>query len=373
MDMRTVYGVGVAALLLAVSAGAAEPKRLIQDNRGAIRWLDEQAIMELSAESHAAGRCAGFMDLTDDAGVDLTALATRAPLFRDHSRALTQGRFLKRALAEVSEEELVATVTKLSSFPTRHHKSDHGVAAANWIRDRFVELAAGRDDVEVELFKHSFKQPSVIARVKGAGRLAAETIVVGGHEDSIRMFGGANSVAPGADDDASGTATVLEAFRILMATGFRSHRTIEFHTYAGEEAGLLGSQDIARSYREKGRQVVGMLQFDMTMYPGPGGEIHFVSDNVNAELTDFTIRLTEQYVGAPWKKTQCGYGCSDHASWTRNGFPSAFPFEAAFNDDNPSIHSADDLLDKLTTAHGVPFAKLAVAFVAEMGRESAFE
>lgn len=66
--------------------------------------------------------------------------------------------------------------------------------------------------------------------------------------------------SPGADDDGSGTVTILEIFRALVNTGFRPQRPVEFHWYSAEEAGLLGSQAIAQNYEKKGVDVLAMIQ-----------------------------------------------------------------------------------------------------------------
>jgi len=56
----------------------------------------------------------------------------------------------------------------------------------------------------------------------------------------------------------------MEAFRVLVSNNFKPNATVEFHLYAGEEMGLLGSQAIAKAYRDQGVKVRGMLQLDMT-------------------------------------------------------------------------------------------------------------
>lgn len=66
--------------------------------------------------------------------------------------------------------------------------------------------------------------------------------------------------APGADDDGTGTINLIESFRKLTAAGFKPANPVEFHWYAGEEAGLLGSAAIANAYAKKGTRVRGMLQ-----------------------------------------------------------------------------------------------------------------
>ena len=59
---------------------------------------------------------------------------------------------------------------------------------------------------------------------------------------------------------ASGSSSVLEVFRVLASNGFRGSRSIEFHAYAAEEVGLLGSQAIASTYQKEGKVVAGMMQ-----------------------------------------------------------------------------------------------------------------
>ncbi len=86
-----------------------------------------------------------------------------------------------------------------------------------------------------------------------------EVLIFGGHIDSTAP-GMPTGRAPGADDDASGSAVVLEMFRILTSSGFVPAKTIEFHGYAAEEVGLRGSQEIAAAYRAAGKSVIGMVR-----------------------------------------------------------------------------------------------------------------
>lgn len=103
--------------------------------------------------------------------------------------------------------------------------------------------------------------------------------------------------APGADDNGSGSVTILEAFRVLLsdstiASG-QAPNTIEFHWYAAEEAGLLGSQAIFNEYQKQGRIVKAMLAQDMTGYiqgtlnAGKPESFGIIVDFVDAALTEF--------------------------------------------------------------------------------------
>jgi leucyl aminopeptidase len=307
------------------------------------------------------------MDITDFPDLPLLHLE---PVEGLGTLAIHEEHAVEAALSVMSSERMRADVEKLSGFGNRYYKSQSGEQAALWIRDQFIAAGRGRTDLKVELFKHAnFNQPSVIATLQGAGAQASESVILGAHLDSIQAawgFPNPNGRAPGADDDASGIATLLEAFRSIVETGFRPNRSIVFMAYAGEELGLLGSQEISRAWRNQSRAIRGVLQLDMTMYPGSEHAITFVTDHVNQDLTRFSIQLVEHYVKAPWRETECGYACSDHASWDKLGYPAAFPFEASFDGSNKAIHTERDLIGLLDMGHGLQFAKLGAAFAIEL-------
>jgi len=177
--------------------------------------------------------------------------------------------------------------------------------------------------------------------------------------------------APGADDDGSGSVTILESYRALLAADFHPERSIEFHWYSAEEGGLLGSQAVAQAY--EGRvNVLAMSQFDMTAWVkrGTREEIGLIMDFVDLPLTEFNKQLVDLYLDIPWVETQCGYACSDHASWRKAGYPSSFTIESTFENSNKNIHSANDRIDisdEFSFSHMLEFSKLAVAFAVELG------
>ena len=91
--------------------------------------------------------------------------------------------------------------------------------------------------------------------------------MVAAHQDSINLWLPSILPAPGADDDGSGTVTILEAFRALLSDktvqNGELQNTVEFHWYSAEEGGLLGSRAIFSEYEKQGRDVKAMLQQDM--------------------------------------------------------------------------------------------------------------
>ncbi len=150
-------------------------------------------------------------------------------------------------------------------------------------------------------FKHSWAQFSVIAHINGTSP-SAPLVILGAHEDSMNLYHPSTGRAPGADDDGSGTVNLLEVFRALVAAGFRPAAPVEFHWYSGEEAGLLGSQAVAKAYKKGGKDIRAMLELDMTGYFAPGTKevIALEADYMDAGETSFLKRLVETYSVLDW-------------------------------------------------------------------------
>ena len=272
-----------------------------------------------------------------------------------------------------------ASIAHLSAYQNRYYTSSHGRAAAEWIRDTWAALAKDRADVSADLFEDCSTcstQPSVILTVQGS-EWPDEVVVIGGHLDSISSAPGGNErLAPGADDDASGIATITEVIRVALADGWKPKRTVKFIGYAAEEVGLRGSAAIAQRFRADAVNVVGVLQLDMTNYnDGAPADMRIIADYSNAALQTFMAALFDEYL-APLGLTRgaytCNYGCSDHASWTAAGFPSGMMFEAgnARGVYFPYIHSVDDTLANMddSAVHSAKFAKFALAFLGELAK-----
>lgn len=285
-------------------------------------------------------------------------------------------------LPQVLDTNIHGTIKTLSAFRNRYYKSTYGKQAAESIRDMWLALAANRSDVDVELFTgctDCSTQPSVIMTLHGKER-ADEVVVIGGHLDSIS--GTSNEqVAPGADDDASGIATITEIARIALASGWRPQRTIKFMGYAAEEVGLRGSNAVATKFANDGVDVVGVLQLDMTNYKnGAAYDMQRITDYTDASLNTWSGELFSAYLaplGFVLSDFPCGYACSDHASWKAKGFPASMMFEAgeprtpqnSFGD-FPYIHSTGDTLANMgdSAIHSVKFAQFGLAFIGELGK-----
>lgn len=347
------------------------------DQQLAIGQIASEDIDALSQHMHEVYlRCGGFVQHPsfEDAqlvGEKLRQQAAKAmtlgsPFTRDNP----QGAQL--LAGAVTAGNILDFITTFSSYDDRYYTSQTGIDAAEWLQQHWQQLTEGRDNVEVSLVRHSdFPQPSVRARFIGTSE-PDQVVVLGGHLDSITR----DTLAPGADDNASGIGCVTELIRVLADTEYRPAKTIDFFGYAGEERGLLGSRDIAGDYAQEGTNVVAVMQLDMTNFNGSAEDIWFLSDYTDTTLTGFVEGLVDHYLPELTRsQTACGYGCSDHAAWYWEGYRTVMPFEARFGDHNRSIHTDDDTLARSnnTADHAAKFARIAAVYLAEVAKGGVFE
>jgi leucyl aminopeptidase len=341
-------------------------------NNVAIINASNEAMREITELTHEKfGRCGGFFyhKTVEQAMKSLSVTNTKstAPR-RDYS--LTKASDVEKALDLIEEGRIAKFIKHLSSYKNRYYQSETGQKAALSIRDKWKDLLKETPNSKVELYKHEWRQPSVIATIIGS-KYPDEVIVVGGHLDSIAgWFDRTNATAPGADDNASGIATVTETIRVLVASGFAPQKTVKFMGYAAEEVGLRGSAEIAKEFKTNKVNVIGAMQLDMTNFRGSEKDIYIITDYTNKNQNEFLKKLITKYVKVSFQEDKCGYACSDHASWHKNGFAASMPFESSKNGMNSKIHTSGDLIEVSgdNALHAVNFAKLATAYVIELSK-----
>ncbi|KAI2622215.1 Zn-dependent exopeptidase [Hypomontagnella submonticulosa] len=344
-------------------------KFLIEVSPGERQWVTEDEKWKLRREG------VNFMDVTDYTDFGTLRTSSKAPAIFPKKVQLQSD--IHPMLKNLSKDLMQEHLEKFSSFHTRYYKSDYGRQSSEWllktVRDTIKEAGADKH-VTASHFEHPWGQNSIIATIPGQSN---STVVIGAHQDSINLWFPSVLAAPGADDDGSGTVTILEAFRILLSSEEvvkgNAPNTIEFHWYSAEEGGLLGSQAIFSEYEKQGRDVKAMLQQDMTGYvqgtldAGKPESVGVIMDFVDPNLTAFIKKVIEEYCEIPWVETKCGYACSDHASASKAGYPSAFVIESTFGDSDQKIHGTDDLIKYLSFDHMLQHARMTLALVYELG------
>ena len=346
------------------------PESLARSSDVWVGQVEVERLAELSHNMHEEHhRCGGYMvHPSPQSAMAASAMPKSLATF---TPTQPSQQFLVNAwLPLVSASQLTGTIRSLMGFNNRFYTTTSGAQASDWIANEWRSLTSGMSNSQVEQMSHrGYNQKSVVLTIRGS-EVPDEWVIVGGHLDStIGYRTGEQSIAPGADDDASGIASVSEIIRVLAENNFTPKRSVAFMAYAAEEVGLRGSQDIANSYKAQGKNVVSVLQLDMTNYQGSREDIVFMTDYTDSNLTQFLASLIDEYLPEfSYGYDRCGYGCSDHASWHNAGYSSVMPFESKFNDYNPHIHTPRDTLENSdpTGQHAVKFTKLGLSYVVEL-------
>lgn len=198
-------------------------------------------------------------------------------------------------------------------------------------------------------------------------------VLITAHLDSIIFGIGASQAAPGADDNASGSAAVLEAARILSK--YRFKHTIRFVLFTGEEQGLIGSRAYASRLAGQGAQILGVFNMDMIGYDSDKDgafEIHAgtregplgLARLMVQTLKTFEIKLTPDLLESGATNR------SDHASFWRHNYPAVLVIEdseyGATNDFNPHYHSVSDTLANLDLSYLKRIAQAVIGTAAQL-------
>jgi hypothetical protein len=212
------------------------------------------------------------------------------------------------------------------------------------------ELTGWRITGEVNLIRTKTPARNVLAELEGDGPHADETIVIGAHYDHLG-YGGPGSLAPqaghvihpGADDNASGTAAMLEVARRLSerAKVKKFPRRFLFMSFTGEERGLLGSARYVRDPLIPLNKTIAMLNMDMVGRM-KDNKLTVYGIDTATEFTPLITRLNQPY-GFKIIPELGGFGPSDHASFFAKKIPVLFFFTGLHSD----YHRPTDTADKL--------------------------
>ncbi|MGB7055808.1 MAG: M28 family peptidase, partial [bacterium] len=232
---------------------------------------------------------------------------------------------------QVNPDSVLSYVQRLQDFVSRYSTHDSCVAAANYIAGKFTDY--GCDSVYFQ-YHTSGHAPNVIG-IK-TGTLYPDSIytVVCGHFDATSYL--APNIAPGADDNASGTAGVIEAMRVMR--DYQFEYSVRYIAFSGEEFGLYGSYHYASLARSQGDSILGVLNADMiayvNAYPESVDVLAKISNPACEPFADFFIAAADSYTTLLTNKqmvTSAAY--SDHHPFWQNGYLALCNIE-----DNPPVN-----------------------------------
>lgn len=253
-----------------------------------------------------------------------------------------------------------ADVATLVAFGSRNSRVPGIWEASEWSRERFLALGLSSEIQTFPLYGQD--APNVVARLfPGAPGEERPIVLIGAHLDSINY--GSDQVAPGADDNASGSAAVLEAARVL-STELAEDPGVEFRfaLFSGEEQGLYGSKAMARRMAEEGElpRVRAVVILDMIAFDQGGDlDVTLESKAFNQAGMDRMAELAARYTSLVATTTTHAWG-SDHMPFLNRGVPAILPIEGEY-DDNPHDHTGHDVEEHLNPALAEQILRLSVA------------
>lgn len=275
----------------------------------------------------------------------------QAPLLFEHTYPSIQQEDvrIRNLMEQVSKDRLEATINHMQNYHTRRWDSQMVYEVQDWLYGNYS--AIGFDTVFLHdftfLYHDTLRETSdnVIAIQRGT-LYPDEYVVCGAHYDSYNNSQGHPDElqAPGADDNASGTAGIIETARLLSRCTFE--RSIIYCGWAAEEVGLIGSAAFAKDCAEKLIDIVGYFNLDMIGYLEESSDIHvnLMYTTRDSLIADYVFNFSHVYypemrIWQDWLE----WGDSDYSSFNRNGYAAVHTFEDTHHS-SPFIHSVDDIL-----------------------------
>ena len=327
-ELRLLAGAGRYALVLAASAGAARAHSATGITLRAVPW-----------------------------NRSLVRRVSRSPARR--SGAAANSPILEAAIQAVDIDAYTATVTDLVNFGTRYTLNSSFPNITNFLVTQFQTLGYS---VTQDSFRISGRtRHNVIAELQGDAR-PNDIYIVCGHYDSISQS--PSSYAPGADDNASGSAAVLELARVLRQ--YRFDATIRFICFAGEEQGLVGSSAYVSDLASSGQisSIKGVINMDMIAYRNTAAWDVLLegSSGTSQPLLSLLSSLVPDYTSLTSYISTNPFG-SDHMPFINQGINAVLTIE--YEDwANPYYHSTSDTVNRLSLPFAADIVRLNAAATA---------
>lgn len=253
-----------------------------------------------------------------------------------------------RLTSQVQEDLIKKDVEHLTSYKTRRAGTDDNRRALEWAKNKLHSYGYTTSEI-----CYAQGACSLLADKNGT-TLASEVILVMAHIDSV------GAEYAGADDNASGTAVLLEIARLLSQHS--NEKTLRFFITNGEELGLLGAKHYVRELVRENRlnEIQLTLNMDMVGY-NSNGVVELETGNAHESLARWLAELTLLYTKLRPKVTLGAWG-SDHVPFLDAGVPAILTIED-WDTKTPCYHKACDTSDTLNYGYAAEVAKLNLAAV----------
>jgi hypothetical protein len=276
--------------------------------------------------------------------------------------------WIQTLVGQLARTSLEANLTHLVGFETRFSTSTNFNKASTWARDQLKALSYTTRFQTITV--NGSPSRNLIADKKGQGAGPKKVVLVTAHLDSINIPGGPTAPAPGADDNGSGSAGLLEIARVFAA--HKGEQDLRFILFGGEEEGLFGSKQyvgsLSATEKSRIRSVVNMDMVATLNIPTQSVLLEGatlsqrVIDGLNTAAATYTHLKVE---------TSLNPFASDHVPFIKANVPAVLTIEGADNT-NSNIHSDRDTLNHINYDFALEILRMNVAFIAgEIGKATA--
>jgi hypothetical protein len=271
--------------------------------------------------------------------------------------------WVKQFVDRIERDPFVTTLSKLTHYDTRHSLSEDYRSVAQWCLSELQAMNCTTHLEEISVGAQS--SHNVFAEKVGFGEQEQRHIVlVTAHLDSINWVahGAPDAIAPGADDNGTGSAGLLEIARALQDHSFT--HDLRLVLFGGEEEGLYGSHEYVNALSQADRaRIKAVVNMDMigglnTESPSVTLESSIEFSQMVGQLVDMGHTYTSLKIETSWH-----YFDSDHVPFIDAGMPAVLTIEGA-DTSNHYVHTPDDILDHVSDILALDILRMNVAFVA---------
>lgn len=263
---------------------------------------------------------------------------------------------LTKFVNELSGEVPVTINGQQVTITSRYYNTTTNDEAADYVKAKF-------EDYGLQAYDQNFSSGRNVYGVQTGTLHPDQYYIICAHYDDMPSYG----LAPGADDNGSGTAAVIEAARVLKDYNF--DYTIIYAVWDAEELGLLGSAYYAANTT---LDILGVINMDMIAWDSNNdnvAEIHTKNVANSVALKDSMLMVNSDYsVGIQPSVINPGIGASDHASFWSHGYTAILLIENYYGDFNNYYHTSNDLISHYNLPYYEKCSKLCIGTLSLMAK-----
>lgn len=263
---------------------------------------------------------------------------------------------------KVSKKSLETNLSNLVSWSHRFSTSSFYGEAANWAKEQLENLEYEVKLTEIDV--GAAKSQNIIAQKIGTGEVEKNLILVVAHLDSINIRDIPDGIAPGADDNGSGSVGLLEIAKIFHDLEIK--HDLRLILFGGEEQGLFGSRDYLNSLNTSERERISIV-LNMDMIGVKNTEeltVLLEGADISQSLIDALTEAGSTYTNLKIQ-TSLNPFASDHVPFIEAGIPAVLTIEGSDSSNN-NIHSDNDKIDFIDFELMIEIIRMNVAFLASI-------